>query len=273
MPSRSTEPRSPHRLKIAHLYPDEMDLYGDTGNLLALVRRCEWRDIRVEVVGVRVGEPADIADADLVLMGGGQDAAQAFVAPDLAARGAEIRDLVEGGAAVLAVCGGFQLFGRDYTTSAGVELAGIGIFDARTVAGPDRIVGNTTIEARLRWDGAALAQPAVRIVGFENHSGRTYLGASARPLGRVVFGAGNAGDGGSEGAVYRNAIGTYLHGPLLPKNPVLADHLILAALAHRYGDVEPLASLDDTSEMRAHRVALSRCENGRTARRRQPLAV
>lgn len=271
-------PDTPHislaekHVKIAHLYPEEMDLYGDIGNVLTLVRRCEWRGIQADVVEVRVGAYADIDDADILVMGGGQDVAQAFVAKDLARRGALIRDLVEDGAAALTVCGGFQLFGLEYETSAGEAIPGIGIFDAHTTASDTRLVGNAVIEARLQRHGAAHAQAPLRIVGFENHSGRTYLGSDTQPLGTVVRGAGNTGDGTLEGAVYRNAIGTYLHGPLLPKNPRLADHLIVAGLAHRYGHAEPLVPLDDVLELSAHTAAVSRCEGGRVAKSQQSLA-
>lgn len=258
-------PATARRLTIAHLYPEAMDLYGDIGNLLALRRRCDWRGIATDVIEVRVGQSVRLADVDLIVMGGGQDTAQSFVAEDLLRRGPELCELVEGGAAALAVCGGFQLFGTSYTTSSGEELEGIGVFDAHTVGGSRRLIGNITIEASLKRDGAAHAQPPLRLVGFENHAGVTRLGLGARPLGRVVRGAGNLGDGSLEGAVYRNAIGTYLHGPLLPKNPRLADHLIVCSLAHRYGRAEPLSSLDDVLEMDAHRVAVDRCDDGLVA--------
>lgn len=261
------------RLTIAHLYPEAMDLYGDIGNLLALRRRCDWRGIATDVVEVRVGEPANLDGVDLVLMGGGQDTAQSYVAADLVQRGPELRDLVEGGTAALVVCGGFQLFGTSFITAAGETIAGIGVFDARTRGGHRRIVGNITIDATVQRDGAAHAQPPLRLVGFENHSGITRLGPRTKPLGRVARGAGNLGDGSVEGAVYRNAIGTYLHGPLLPKNPRLADHLIVCALAHHYGEVEPLSSLDDVLEMDAHRVALARCDDGLVAQALERVAV
>jgi lipid II isoglutaminyl synthase (glutamine-hydrolysing) len=258
----STEAR---RVRIAHLYPEAMDLYGDIGNLLALRRRCDWRGIATDVVEVRVGGSASLDGVDLIVMGGGQDTAQSYVADDLLRRGPELRGLVEGGAAALAVCGGFQLFGTSYTTASGEELEGIGVFDARTVGGSRRLIGNITIEATLQRDGAAHPQPPLRLVGFENHAGLTRLGPGTRPLGRVVRGAGNLGDGSLEGALHRNAVGTYLHGPLLPKNPRLADHLIVCALAHRYGRVGPLSSLDDVLEMDAHRVAIDRCDDGLVA--------
>jgi hypothetical protein len=250
---------STRRLKLAHLYPEAMDLYGDTGNVIAIERRCAWRGVEVQVVEVRVGQPADLAGSDLILMGGGQDSAQAYVADDLARRGDSIRSLVDEGAAALLVCGGFQLFGLDYTTSAGETMPGLGIFDAHTYASPDRITGNVIIETSLQRWGAAYPQAPIRLVGFENHSGRTVLGSRAREFGRLLRGRGNDGEGFADGAVYRNAIGTYLHGPLLPKNPKLADHLIVSALAHRYESPEPLTALDDAIEMQAHHSAASQC--------------
>jgi CobQ-like glutamine amidotransferase family enzyme len=246
------------RIKLAHLYPDAMDLYADNGNVLAVRRRCEWRGIDVEVVEVLVGQPAELDDADLIVMGGGQDAAQVQVASDLVRRGAVLRELIDGGAAALLVCGGFQLFGTEYVSASGESLPGIGVFDARTVAGDDRVIGNIATSVSLRRWGAAHAYAPIDVVGFENHAGRTVLGPGVEPFGSVIHGGGNLGDGSVEGAVYRNAVGTYLHGPLLPKNPRVADHLIIAALAHRYGFAEPLAPLDDVVEMGAHRIAFER---------------
>jgi CobQ-like glutamine amidotransferase family enzyme len=243
-----------------------MDLYGDIGNVIALRQRCEWRGLDVKLVEVRVGQLADLSDCDLLVMGGGQDSAQTLVAEDLADRGDVIRSLVDEGAAALLVCGGFQLFGSEYTTAAGETMPGLGVFDARTSAESVRVVGNVVSEVRLQRWGAAHPNAPLRLVGFENHSGRTFLGEHTEPFGRVIHGSGNTGDGSVEGAMYRNAIGTYLHGPLLPKNPQLADHLIIAALAHRYGTPEPLAALDDTVEMDAHRSITARCAAEEAAR-------
>ncbi|NTW28316.1 MAG: glutamine amidotransferase [Coriobacteriia bacterium] len=253
------------KIKIAHLYPEAMDLYGDIGNIITLCRRCEWRGIDVEVLEVRAGDDADLHDADLLVMGGGQDSAESYVASDLKARGALIRTLVDEGAAALVVCGGLQLFGLTYETASGAELEGIGVFNVRTTAGGRRYIGNIAIEAKLGTPSDAVEPETVVLVGFENHSGLTHVGGDTLPLGRVLMGAGNLGDGSVEGAIYKNAIGTYLHGPVLPKNPKLADHLIATALAHRYGVNEPLGELDDTAEMAAHAVALTRCETGRVA--------
>lgn len=260
------------KLKLAHLYPEAMDLYGDGGNVVALRRRCEWRGIELETVEVKAGQAADLDDVDLIVMGGGQDTSQSLVAEDLSRRGPAIRDLIDDGAAALVVCGGFQLFGRSYETADGDVLPGIGVFDAHTVASEGRMIGNVAVETRLKRWGAAHSQAPATLVGFENHSGLTHLGAGCDPLGEIVFGAGNLGDGASEGAVYRNAIGTYLHGPLLPKNPQLADHLVHAALSRRHGLTGPLMPLADDLERRAHEVAVARCRTGRVAQPKRRLA-
>jgi lipid II isoglutaminyl synthase (glutamine-hydrolysing) len=256
-----------HRISVVHLYPDAMDLYGDTGNVSAIVRRCEWRDIEVAVTAVTLEGGEVPADTDLLLIGGGQDTAQALVAEDLERHASRIRDLVEEGAAALAVCGGFQLFGSSYETVAGQTLPGIGIFDARTTSNSERLIGNVVIKTVPQAADTMAVPVGTQLVGFENHAGRTHLGLHARPLGRIVHGAGNTGDATVEGAVYRNAIGTYLHGPLLPKNPHLTDALISAALRHRYGTVGPLEPLDDTVELDAHGAAVRRGSGTVAARR------
>jgi lipid II isoglutaminyl synthase (glutamine-hydrolysing) len=259
-------------LTVAHLYPDVMDLYGDTGNLVALRRRCEWRGIRVEVVRVRVGDRDLPADTDLVLIGGGQDTAQALISPDLARHAERMRGLVEAGAPLLAVCGGFQLLGASYETVDGETLPGIDVFDAVTVSGPGRVIGNVVVRTFAQGPDTTVVPAGTALVGFENHAGLTRLGPNARPLGAMLHGAGNTGDGEYEGAVYRNAVGTYLHGPVLPKNPLLADGLISAALAHRYGGPQALASLDDRAERVAHRVAADAARVRAASSQRQRLA-
>src|SRR5918912_686771 len=217
-------------LRLVHLYPDLMSVYGDRGNVLALVRRAEWRGIAVDVTELSLGDTLDPAEVDLVFFGGGQDREQAVVSPDfLQQKGEAVRQAVEDGAALLSVCGGYQLLGQSYTTVDGQELPGAGLFDVCSVPGPRRHIGNVLIETNL--DG----QPRT-LVGFENHSGRTYLAAGVQPLGRTIVGAGNNGEAGTEGAVYRCAIGCYLHGSLLPKNPWLADRLLAGAVAHRVGE-------------------------------------
>lgn len=239
-------------IRLVHLYPDLMSVYGDRGNVLALMRRAEWRGIPLEVRELSMGDALDPADVDLVFFGGGQDREQSVVSPDfLRQKGAAVRDAVENGAALLSVCGGYQLLGSSYTTVDGQELPGAGLFDVRSVPGPRRHIGNVLIET---WLGG---QPRT-LVGFENHSGRTYLGRDMDPLGRVVVGAGNNGEDGTEGCVYLGAIGCYLHGSLLPKNAWLADRLLEQALKHRLGSPVTLEPLDDGLEQEAHDAVAAR---------------
>ncbi len=239
-------------LRLIHLYPDLMSVYGDRGNVLALARRAEWRGIDLEVHEMTLGDSLDPREADLIFFGGGQDREQAVVSPDfLAQKGEAVREAVEHGAALLSVCGGYQLLGRSYTTVDGQELPGAGLFDVRSLPGPKRHIGNVLVETDLGGQRRTL-------VGFENHSGRTYLGAGLQALGRTVVGAGNNGEDRSEGAVYRGAIGCYLHGSLLPKNAWLADHLLSAALSHRTGEPVRLEPLDDRLEDDAHAALESR---------------
>ena len=240
------------KIRLVHLYPDLMSVYGDRGNVLALVRRAEWRGIAVDVTELTLGDTLDPAEVDLVFFGGGQDREQAVVSPDfLQQKGEAVRQAVEDGAALLSVCGGYQLLGQSYTTVDGQQLPGAGLFDIRSVPGPRRHIGNVLVETDL--DGQRRT-----LVGFENHSGRTYLGRGVLPLGRALVGAGNNGEDGTEGAVYRSAVGCYLHGSLLPKNPWLADRLLAAALSHRLQQPVALEPLDDTLEEQAHRAVAAR---------------
>jgi CobQ-like glutamine amidotransferase family enzyme len=239
-------------LRLVHLYPDLMSVYGDRGNVLTLRRRAEWRGIDVEVRELSLDDTLNPDDVDLVFFGGGQDREQAVVSPDfLRQKGEAVRQAVEAGAALLSVCGGYQLLGKSYTTVDGQELPGAGLFDVRSVPGAKRHIGNVLIDTDL--DGQRRT-----LVGFENHSGRTYLGPSMQPLGRTLVGAGNNGEDGTEGAIYKTAIGCYLHGSLLPKNPWLADRLLAQALRHRHGSAPSLAPLDDRFEDEAHRAVEAR---------------
>ncbi len=223
-----------------------MSVYGDRGNVLALSRRAEWRGIPLEVRELSLGDELDAGAVDLIFFGGGQDREQEVVSPDfLQQKGAAVVQAVEDGAALLSVCGGYQLLGSSYTTVDGRELPGAGLFGVRSVPGPRRHIGNVLIETEL--DGQRRT-----LVGFENHSGRTYLAAGMQPLGRTLVGAGNNGEDGTEGSVYRGAIGCYLHGSLLPKNPWLADRLLRDALVHRRGEPVSLGPLDDRLEEGAH---------------------
>ncbi|MBI4494525.1 MAG: glutamine amidotransferase [Chloroflexi bacterium] len=237
-----------------------MNVYGDRGNVFSLVRRCQWRGIEVEVLEAGLGDRLDPRAFDLAFFGGGQDHEQSAVGDDLVRLKAEpLREAVEAGAALLSICGGYQLLGRFFRTRTGEEIPGIGLFDAWTVAGQRRHIGNVVLRSSLGGEERTL-------VGFENHSGKTYLGPGCQPLGRVVVGAGNNGEDGAEGGVYRNAFGCYLHGPLLPKNPWFADHLIRCALQRRYGPEASLPALDDRLEELAHAAIAQRAQKLRHQR-------
>jgi CobQ-like glutamine amidotransferase family enzyme len=238
-------------LRIAHLYADEMNIYGDRGNILTLTKRAEWRGIPVEVRAIGRGPAPDLSDIDLIFWGGGQDRDQELVFTDAAAHKVRaIRAAIDAGAVVLAVCGGYQLLGEYYVTADGKKLPGLGLVDLRTVPGARRNIGNIVIET------STLGLDPPTLVGFENHSGKTYLGAGLQPLGRVLRGAGNNGEDGTEGVASGNIFGTYLHGSLLPKNPHFADLLIQRALS-RWG-VGPLAPLAATEELQAHQFVSER---------------
>lgn len=237
------------RLDVAVLYPDLLNLYGDRGNARAVARRCAARGIETTVTGVDIGDQWSPEQTDLVLIGGGQDREQRRVQADLLRRGDAIRDYVNDDGVVLAVCGGFQLFGHQYRGWDGDVMDGISIFDAVAAhPGPSvsRCVGNVV----ALWEGETL-------VGFENHGGRTYLNDGQEALADVASGFGNNGGDGLEGARVKNAFGTYLHGAVLPKNPHLADRLIALALERRYGPgAGELEALDDGAALRAHAEAL-----------------
>jgi CobQ-like glutamine amidotransferase family enzyme len=232
-------------LRIAHLYPKRMSIYGDRGNVVTLAKRCRWRDIAVSVDEVDVEDKLNAERYDLFFFGGGQDQEQDTVAADLATKAVALRDAVGAGSAVLAVCGGYQLLGNYYQPAEGDALKGVGIFDAHTEADPKRLIGNVVAESEI--EGIA-SRP---LVGFENHSGLTFLGDDAEPLAKVRKGFGNNGKDGTEGCIAGSAIGTYLHGSLLPKNPQLADWLIKTALKRRYKSVR-LSELEDGFELVAN---------------------
>ncbi|MBC8162340.1 MAG: glutamine amidotransferase [Roseiflexaceae bacterium] len=262
-------------IRIAHLYPEHMNIYGDRGNIIALSQRCHWRGIETQLVPVGIGSSIDWGKIDLAFFGGGQDSGQALIARDLVTRlGASLKAAIDDGLVVLAICGGYQLLGHYFLTHTGEKLPGIGAMDLHTVGGTKRMIGNIVVEteglglgargwglgAKRSSGGVPSSQPLTPsplLVGFENHSGQTYLGPGVQPLGRVLAGFGNNGEDGSEGAVYQNTIGCYMHGSLLPKNPQLADELIRRALLRRYGRAE-LAPLDDTLELRAQQAMIAR---------------
>ena len=224
-------------LVIAHLYPYEMNIYGDTGNVIALRRRLEWRGLWARVDLVPVGAAYDFANADLVFGGGGQDRSQLRVAEDLQRRSAAIHEAVAAGTVFLTICGTYQLFGRRFLTQDGSEIPGIGVFAMETIGGRKRMIGN--VVAATRWGD---------LVGFENHSGRTLLDSGQAALGRVKKGYGNNETRREEGAVTANCFGTYLHGSLLPKNPGFADELLRRGLSRRHGPGVALEPLDDRLE-------------------------
>jgi CobQ-like glutamine amidotransferase family enzyme len=251
-------------LRLCHLYPAEMNIYADRGNIAVLERRLAWRGMALTVAEAGLDERIDPEAHDLFYLGGGQDRDQAVVAEDLAAlKGESLREAAAAGAVVLAVCGGFQLAGHGYTALDGSRMPGIGLLDADTVAGATRLIGNLAIEADLDGERSVL-------VGFENHAGRTTLGPAARPLGRVLHGHGNNGLDAGEGAVQGRVIGSYLHGPLLPKNPWLADRLIAWGLDHATGEPVDLAPLDDDLEAAARETAIRRARGSRLHRRLWP---
>lgn len=236
------------RLTIHHLYSDMMNLYGDRGNVISLRKRCEWRGIDVEVLDVGLGERVRPTGCDIFLFGGGQDREQSLLAEDLSgSKGADLRSIVDEGGVVLGVCGGYQLMGHHYETLEGEKLPGVGIFDLHTRPGRPgeaRLISNVLMSVTPPEGGVPR-----EVVGFENHGGRTYLG-DTQPLGEVVAGFGNNGEDGGEGARRLNAYGTYLHGSLLPKNPWLADQLILEAI-RRVDAAFELTPLEDTREKAA----------------------
>ena len=241
------------RLTIGWLYADLMNIYGDRGNVLTLARRAEWRGLEARVIELGRGASEEMHDVDVFFFGGGQDREQALIYDDLRQHKQDsLQRAVQEGAQVLAVCGGYQLLGHYYQTAEGDRFDGIGMLDVRTEAGKKRFIGDVVVQAALPD-----LTPST-LVGFENHSGRTFLGDSARPLGKVVHGKGNNGSDRTEGAVQGNIIGTYMHGSLLPKNPHLADHIIGRALRRRGG--ASLSRLDDSAELAAHDWILQRAQ-------------
>ncbi|MDH3754316.1 MAG: glutamine amidotransferase [Acidimicrobiia bacterium] len=238
-------------IRLCHLYPAQMNFYADRGNIAVLARRLAWRGHQLEITESGPGhEPS--ADHELWYLGGGQDRDQTLVAGDLVDNKAPaMRAAADDGAAMLFVCGGIQLAGHSYIGVDGETLAGAGVLDLTTMAGPERLIGDLVIDAEI--DGRTDT-----VVGYENHAGRTTLGVGCRPLGRVISGHGNDGTSGFEGAVRDRVIGTYLHGPLLPKNPWIADTLLGWAIEHRTGSTVELEPLPDELEAQARARAIAR---------------
>jgi lipid II isoglutaminyl synthase (glutamine-hydrolysing) len=241
------------KIRVGHLYPDYLNIYADRGNIAVLTRRAALRGHELEVRAVGLGDVLDSRAYDLLYVGGGQDREQALIAPDLAAKADALYAAHARGVALLAVCGGYQLLGRGYRGRDGSFMPGAGLFPHETVAGDTRMIGDVLLECEL--------DPGARrsLAGFENHAGRTLLDEGAEPLGRVVYGFGNDGESGHEGCRVGNALGTYLHGPLLPRNPWLADWLLARALAHAgTGEPPALTPLPDELEAEAFRVSAER---------------
>ena len=241
------------KIRVGHLYPDYLNIYADRGNIAVFAARASARGHELDVRAIGMGDVVPAGEIDLFYVGGGQDREQELVAHDLAAKSGPLRAAVEDGAAFLAVCGGYQLLGAYYRDVAGTELPGIGLLPLHTVAGERRMIGDVLLECELE------AGERHTLAGFENHAGRTVLEDGAEPLGRVLAGFGNDGESGYEGCRAGRVLGTYLHGPLLPRNPWLADWLLAQAIAHRSGgdppELEPLA---DELEGEAHAVSADR---------------
>lgn len=233
------------KLKICHLYPDVLNLYGDGGNIVCMEKRLQWRGIETEIEKLPIGSSASLADADIVFIGGGQDFEQEVLLEDVnRGKKAEIRAAVNDGVTFLTICGGYQLLGAYYKTHDGKQCDFVGALDLYTLGSDKRMIGNY----KFRCNSAASGST---VVGFENHSGKTYLGSGLEPLGKVLAGYGNNGEDGTEGVHYKNVFGTYSHGPLLPKNPELCDFILLTALKRKYG-ISELDALDDSAELAAH---------------------
>ena len=233
-------------LTIGWLYPELMNIYGDRGNVTVLQKRCQWRDIKTEVLMLDVGfAKEELEKCDIMLMGGAQDKQQEAVAKDLFAKAKELKAAIEKGIPGIYVCGAYQMLGNFYKEANGNLIKGLEIFDLYTESPGQtskRLIGNmVAYSEKLNYT----------LIGFENHGGRTYLGKNIQPFGRVTKGFGNNGSDKTEGAIYKNSIGTYLHGPLLPKNPLLADHLIKTALEIKYKTRVPLEKLEDGLETQA----------------------
>ncbi|KKR81181.1 MAG: CobB/CobQ domain protein glutamine amidotransferase [Candidatus Daviesbacteria bacterium GW2011_GWA1_41_61] len=237
------------KLTIGYLYGDCMNIYGDRGNIIALQKRAQWRGIGVEVKNISLKDKLKAGEVDLFFFGGGQDQAQALVAKDLeeSGKGKIIKEEIERGVPLLSICGGYQLLGEYYKPHDGPKLPGVNLFPVYTVASYDRMIGNIIVKLTDQL-----------IVGFENHSGKTYLKEGGQPLGKVIKGFGNNGEDHTEGCIYKNAVGCYMHGSLLPKNPQFTDWFIQKVLDIKYGKKIKLSPLDDDLEIKAYQTAISR---------------
>lgn len=244
-----------YSLDICHLYPNLLNLYGDRGNLIALTRQAQFRGITVNVHNVSIGDDYDPSKYDITFLGGGQDFEQEIIQDDLLnKKGPAIRDAISSDHIFLAICGGYQLLGNYYITHDGKRIDFLGAIDIWTIGKPNRLIGDFAFCCDFLksddFDGV--------VVGFENHSGRTYLGKDVKPLGKIVFGNGNNGEDGFEGAIYKNVFCSYSHGSLLPKNPKLTDHILTLALKKKYPDFTELSPVDTTFEDEARKCIINR---------------
>lgn len=238
------------KLSLAYLYPELLNIYGDYGNVLTIKNRCEWRNIEVEITRINIGDEIDPEKYDFYFIGGGQDKQQIEVSRELQRQRNLLHDAMNSDAVFLGICGGYQLFGKYYQPHKGARLLGIGLLDAYTVAGNTRFIGNVTAKTEFTIPKT--------LVGFENHSGLTYLQGETKPLAIVETGAGNNGEDKTEGARFKNVFGTYLHGSFLPKNPHFADYLIKLALEKRYKETIELQKLNDELELKAHMALINK---------------
>ena len=237
---------TPKKITIVQLYSHDMNIYGDWGNVLVLKRRLEWHGYEPEIIAYNPGDTFPDT-ADIVIGGGGQDSGQDTIQADLLSISPKLKALAQKGTPMLFICGLYQLFGKFFKTQDGHIIQGIGLLDIETHAGPERLIGNTIVKSSQFGE----------LIGYENHSGQTFLGKDVSPLGQIVRGAGNNGQDGTEGARYKNVIGSYLHGSLLPKNPQLAEFLIEQAVVNKFGDFTP-AVIDDSFAESAREIALKR---------------
>jgi len=251
-------------LRICHMYPDLLNLYGDRGNVLSLIRRAELRGIKVKLVPVSIGDDFDEKEFDIVFLGGGQDAEQNVIRKDFVeVKGPKVKEAIERNMVFLCICGGYQMLGKFYQEHDGTKIECLGAIDVYTVGEDVRYIQDTIYEADFLYDGTN--PDSGKLYGFENHSGRTYLGPTVKPMAKVIEGAGNNGKDGFEGAIYKNVYCTYSHGSFLPKNPRMTDHLISLALKRRYGEDYEIPDLDTTNEDFARAALLAYKEKGNTA--------
>jgi len=244
-----------YEINICHLYPDLLNLYGDRGNILALKKRSEWRGITANIFNVTLGESFVPENYDIIFLGGGQDYEQEIIQDDLLkGKAGDIKNAIANDKIFLCICGGYQLLGNYYKTWDGKEIQFLGALNLWTIGGKERMIGNMVFECDFLKSDTCDG----RIVGFENHSGKTYLGPEVKPLGKVIAGSGNNGEDGFEGAIYKNVFCSYSHGSLLPKNPSLADHLLTLALKQKYKDFVSIQPLNDALEDMAHNSVIER---------------